>query len=239
MRLLLRRFVLVLIVAGPSAVIEPTLFCQQPSQSSADQDERQESKHILGIIPNHRASPSLQNYKPLAPREKFKVAFDDIFDRGDFVMAAIFAGEAQLTNTDPPFGQGAKGYAHYFVTSFADLAIGDFMTEGAFPTILHQDPRYFRRGAGSGWSRIGYAAGQILFTHNDSGRTRLNFSEIVGNSAAVAISNAYYPDNRNVLDNGIKLGEQIGVDTIGNILKEFWPDIARKFSRRHSRPKTP
>jgi len=239
MRLSLPCFELVLIVAVTSALPEPTLFCQQTSQSSADQDKQQSDKHILGIIPNYRTSPSLGSYQPLAPREKFKIAADDAFDRGNFAMAALFAGEAQLTDTNPSFGQGVKGYAHYFVTTFADLSIGDFMTEAIFPIVLHQDPRYFRRGSGSGWSRFGYSAGQILFTHNDSGRIRFNFSEIVGNSAAVAISNAYYPDGRNVTDATLKLGEQIAVDTVGNLLKEFWPDLARKLSRKDSNSKTP
>ena len=33
--------------------------------------------------------------------------------------------------------------------------------------------------------------------------------------------------------NGIsKLGSQLGVDMASNILKEFWPDLERKFSRK-------
>jgi len=111
--------------------------------------------------------------------------------------------------------------------------IGDYMTEAVFPTILHQDPRYFRRGTGSGWSRLGYAVDQIFWTHNDSGRGQFNLSEIAGNSTAVAISMAYYPENRDMIDGVSKLGSQLGVDMASNILKEFWPDLERKFSRKH------
>jgi hypothetical protein len=103
------------------------------------------------------------------------------------------------------------------------------MTEGIFPALLHQDPRYFRRGTGSGWSRLGYAMGQIFRTHNDSGRTQFNYSEIAGNSAAVAVSNAYYADNRTAGSAVSKLGMQLGVDMAANILKEFWPEVQRKF----------
>jgi hypothetical protein len=211
------------------------------SQSSSEQDADQNdhNKHILGIIPNNRTSPSLTNFRPITLRQKFRLAADDAFDRGDFALAALFAGEAQLTDSDPSFGQGAKRYAHYFATSFADLAIGDFMTEAIFPTLLRQDPRYFRRGNGSGWSRLAYAAGQIVVSRGDSGRTEFNFSEIVGNSAAVALSNTYYPGDRNALDAAVKLGTQIGVDMAGNILKEFWPDIARKLHAKSRRPKRP
>ncbi len=220
-------------------------LCQQPSPSGPDQPATDsktdgnapppvESKRLLGIIPNFRTSPSLQNYKPLTTREKFKIATQDSFDRGTVVLAAAFAGYGQLTNSNQSFGQGAAGYARYFGSAYGDFVIGDYMTEAIFPTLLHQDPRYFRRGTGSGRSRIGYAMGQIFRTHRDSGGTQFNYSEVLGNSAAVAISTAYYADNRNASDAAIKLGTQIGVDMASNILKEFWPDLERKLTRKHA-----
>ena len=190
-------------------------------------------KRIFGFIPNYRTSPSLVNYEPLTTTQKFKLATQDSFDRGTFVLAAAFAGEGQLTNSNKSFGQGAAGYGRYYGTSLADWVIGDYMTEAIYPTLFHEDPRYFRRGTGSKWSRLGYAVGQIFWTHTDSGGTQFNYSEIVGNSTAVAISNAYYPDNRTASDAVSKLGTQIGVDMASNILKEFSPDIYRKFSRKH------
>jgi hypothetical protein len=193
-----------------------------------------ESKRIFWIIPNNRTSPSLRDAEPLTNRDKFKIATEDAFDRGTLALAALFAGEAQLTNANRSFGQGAAGYGKYYGAAFADFAIGDYMTEAIYPSLLHQDPRYFRKGIGSGWSRLGYAMGQIFWTHTDSGGTQFNFSEVIGNSTAVAISNAYYSDNRTAPDAISKLGTQLGVDMGSNILKEFWPDIARKFGRKHN-----
>jgi hypothetical protein len=168
-------------------------------------------------------------------KEKFEIARQDSFDRGTVVLAAVFAADAQFTNAKPSFGQGVKGYAHNLGTSYGDFIIGNYMSEAVYPTLLHQGPRYFRRGVGSKWSRRGYSIGQIFRTHTDSGRTQFNYSEILGNSTAVAISNAYYPDNRNVTDGATKFGIQIGVDMASNVLKEFWPDVSRKFSRKPTR----
>ncbi len=210
----------------------PVVFSQQSQPPSTVRSRDDNGKRIFGIIPNYRTSPSLTNYAPLTTREKFKIASQDAFDRGTFIMAAAFAGEAQLTDSNPTFGQGLPGYAHYFGTATADLVIGDFMTEAVLPALLRQDPRYFRRGLGSGWSRLGYAAGQIFWTHTDLGGTQFNFSELVGNATAVAISNAYYPDTRTASDAAMRLGTQIGVDMVANILKEFWPDLNRKLSRK-------
>jgi hypothetical protein len=191
-----------------------------------------ESKRIFGIIPNNRTSPSLKNYKPLSAREKFAIARQDSFDRGTVVLAALFAADGQVTNSNRSFGQGVQGYSQYFGASYGDFVIGNYMSEAIFPTLLHQDPRYFRRGVGSRWSRLGYSMGQIFWTHTDSNRTQFNYSEILGNSTAVAISNLYYPDNRDAGDAVTKLGTQIGIDMASNVLKEFWPDISRKFSRK-------
>ena len=205
-------------------------LCQPAPQ---DQSQEQESKRILGIVPNYRTSPSLEEYKPLTAAEKFKIASQDSFDRGTLALAALFGGQSQLTNQNRSFGQGAAGFGRYFGSAYGDFVIGDYMTEGVFPTLLHQDPRYFRRGEGSGWSRLRYAMGQIFWTHRDSGGTQFNYSEIVGNSTAVAISNAYYADNRTAKDAVSKLGMQLGVDAAANVLKEFWPEIERKFRRQH------
>jgi hypothetical protein len=76
--------------------------------------------------------------------------------------------------------------------------------------------------------------GQIIWTHTDSWGTQFNFSEVIGNSTAVAMSNAYYSDNRTASDAISKLGTQLGVDMASNILKEFWPDVARNFRRKHN-----
>ena len=193
-----------------------------------------EQKRIFWIIPNFRTFPSLVNYKPLTPGQKFKIASQDSFDRGTFALAAVFAGESQLTNSNPEFGDGAAAYGRYLATSYADFVIGDFMTEAIYPSLLHQDPRYFRRGTGTGLSRFGYAVGQLFWTHTDASGMQFNYSEVVGNATAVAISNAYYSSNRDAGDAVVKLATQLAVDGASNILKEFSPDIYRKFRRKHT-----
>ena len=216
-------------------------YAQQPAPASSTQPGTlaksdpadTEPKRILGIVPNYRTFPSLTNYEPISPKEKFVIASQDSFDRGTVILAALFAGEGQLTNSNRAFGQGAAGYGQYFGASYGDFVIGNYMTEAIYPTILHQDPRYFRRGTGSTWSRLLYAIGQTFWTHSNSGRMQFNYSEVLGNSTAVAISTAYYRDNRDVGDAVTKLGTQIGVDMAANVLKEFSSDINRKFFRKH------
>jgi hypothetical protein len=178
----------------------------------------------------------LKDSKPLTAGEKFKLAARDSFDPGTFLLAGAFAGIGQASNSTPSYGQGMAGYGRYYGSTYGDFLIGNVMTEAVYPSLLHQDPRYFRRGTGSTWSRLGYAIGQIFITHGDNRKTQFNFSEIGGNATAVAISNAYNPDNRTTSDAAAKLGIQLGVDMAGNILKEFAPDLYGKFHRRKHAP---
>ena len=186
-------------------------------------------KRVFGVLPNYRTTNSSDKYVPLTTKQKFYIGFKDSTDYPVYLLSAGFAGLYQLTDSHPSFGQGMEGYAKRFGTSIADLTIGNMMTESILPTVLHEDPRYFRRGTGSTMSRIGYAATRIFVTHTDSGGTRFNYSEVVGNSIAAAAGNAYYPQERHLSDNFQRLYVALATDSISQILKEFWPDVKRKW----------
>ena len=233
-----RMFYVALIATGLAC----TALCQEIPQielthayphaeSQSNDASEHESRHILEVIPNYKTSPDFDHYEPLTSREKFKIASEDSLDPGTFALSAVFGGLGQVTDANKSFGQGVAGFSRYFGASYGDLLIGNYMSEAVFPSILHQDSRYFRRGTGSGHSRFAYAISQIFCTHSDSGGTQFNYSEWLGNSSAVAISNAYYRDHRSAGSSMSKLGMQIGLDAVGNVLKEFWPDLQRKFRK--------
>src|SRR5579863_3177373 len=206
--------------AAPSTPADPPA---QPGQTQPPPDKR-----VFGVLPNYRTANESAVYMPITPGQKFTIAAKDSFDYPLVGLAAFIAAEGQLANSNPSFGQGWAGYGRRVGVEYADQAIGNMLTEGFFPVLLHEDPRYFRRGYGSKWSRTWYAATRVFVTHTDAGGTRFNFSEWLGNASATAISNAYYPDSRTLTDNTTKLLMQVGTDAVSQVLKEFWPDIKRK-----------
>jgi len=108
-----------------------------------------------------------------------------------FICAMALIGQAR--NSDPSYGQGLQGYAKRSGTFYADTGIGTLMTTSVFPTLLHQDPRYFQVGKGDAWHRVIYSVSQILVTRSDSGEGQFNYSEIVGTAVAAGISDVYHP----------------------------------------------
>jgi hypothetical protein len=181
------------------------------------------------VLPNNRTTENSIPFHLIAPRQKVMIAVKDSFDWPVFPTAGSFAALYQIENQNPSFGQGMRGYAKRFGTAYGDQMIGNMMTEGLVPVLFHQDPRYFRSGEGPKLGRAWYALTRIVVARMDTGRNSFNISEWGGNAAAVAISNAYYPDTRTAADNAQRLLISCGTDAFSNVLKEFWPDVKRKF----------
>jgi hypothetical protein len=184
--------------------------------------------HIFGVLPNYRTAPD-GDFQPITWRQKFNIARHDSFDPPGFGIAAVYTAVYHLENTNPEFGQGVKGYLHRYGTTYGDQMIGNMMTEGVMPSLLHEDPRYYRRAHGSIPVRTLYALSRIFVTRTDANKQRFNFSEFAGNAIAVEIASAYYPDERSPGETAHRFATQLMTDSISNCLKEFWPDIKRHF----------
>jgi hypothetical protein len=193
---------------------------------------------VLGVLPNYRTAEASDPFSPLSVRRKFYIGYKDSTDYPIFFLAAGLAGMAQATGQHERLGTGFEGYGKRLGAAVADQLIGNMLTESIMPSLLHQDPRYFRRGSGHGgvWSRVGYSASRVLVARNDDGKWAFNYAEVSGNAIGAAIGNAYYPGERRLGDNLQRFYSQMATDAFSQILKEFWPDIKRKYFSRPPHP---
>lgn len=201
----------------------------QTAEEKAEQDKR-----ILGVLPNYRTADGTKKFEPMDAKGKIHIALKDSFDYPSYILAAGLSLLYQEENQNPSFGQGVKGYMHRYATGVGDQIIGNMMTEGFMPSLLREDPRYFRKVKGGFWGRLGYASTRTLIARDDHGKSCVNLAEILGNGVGAAIGAAYYPDGRTYAQTFDRMGTAIATDTISNILKEFWPDIKRKYWHKHS-----
>ena len=109
------------------------------------------------------------------------------------VGVAFAAALEQAGNSYPGYGQGAAGYGKRFAAKFVDGRTSDFLTHAVFPSLFHQDPRYYYQDSGSFKSRFVHAVGSAFVTRSDSGRTQPNYSFLLGVMCSAAISNLHYP----------------------------------------------
>ena len=152
-----------------------------------------QDKHAFGVLPNYRTAEGDQPYAPISTSRKFKIATDDTIDGPSFLLAGVFAGLGQWQNSNPSFGQGAKGYFHRYLTGLADQDVGNYLTEAIIPTLMHQDPRYYYQGKGTNKSRMLHAISSPFICRGDNGKFQPNFSSVGGDLSSSALSNLYYP----------------------------------------------
>jgi hypothetical protein len=209
----------------------------RPSQSKAApvaaQDEDANPQKIFGVISNIKTvnDPNAA-FHPLTSKEKFKLV-RGYFSVGTLLGSAFGAGLSQATDGTPDYGQGAKGYGKRLGAGLGDGFTEEVFVTGVFPSLFHEDPRYFRQGRGGFTSRTWHAASRVLVTKNDAGRRTFNFSEFCGTVSSSAISNAYYPrEERGWADVMERAGSKIGGNAVGFVVREFAPDILRKLKRK-------
>jgi hypothetical protein len=210
------------------AVAAPAAESSAPASTAPDADQATEgqqetgdgSSRLFGVLPNTSTIEPQTPYARVTTRQSFAFATDDSFDKAvyPFVGVVAFLG----------VGQPAESYARRYVTSFADNTVGNYMVTAILPTAFGQDPRYFVRGSGNVFGRIGYAATRSVVTRSRDGRSEFNISEIGGNVSAAMLSNLYYPSGeRSPRTTLARAASQVMWDTISFECKEFWPDIRR------------
>jgi hypothetical protein len=233
----------------PAQQSQPQAQSQQSSDKNKDNPDTggkvagTSNDRLFYALPNFL---TVQNQKlpPLSVKDKFKVVALGNFDPIQYPWWGIVAAVAQAENSEPQFRQGWLSYAKRYGTTAGDSSVENFMVGAVFPSILHQDPRFYYSQNGGIPRRILYAASRIFVTHSDSGHAQFNFSEIFGAATAAAISDYTYhprsaivngkfvPSDRTLSNTAIVFGTQIGLDSITFGIKEFWPDIHRHMARK-------
>jgi hypothetical protein len=189
-------------------------------------------ERLFGILPGYGMVEAGMQLPPLTSGQKFKLAAQYL-NPYTFFFVAVEAGVNQARNHPEGYGQGAEGFGKRYGAGLADgLTDGLFVT-GVYPSLLRQDPRYYRLGDGGLTRRTGYAITRILLTRQDSGRKAFNFSEVLGSFSSAALAVTYYPkEDRDFSDVAERAGIQFAFDAGFNVLKEFYPEIERKIFRR-------
>jgi hypothetical protein len=230
---------------------------QQPSSDKTKKDPAPDSKNagtsndrLFYTLPNFLSLQNAGKVPPLTAKQKFAVVARGTFDPVQIPWWGLLSAINQADNAEPAYGQGWAAYGKRYATTAADGIIENFMTAAVFPSLLHQDPRYFQSGKGGFGRRTGYAVSRIFVTRTDSGHSQFNYSEIVGAATAAAISTYSYhprstylstptnphlfiPSDRTLKNTANVWGTQVGLDTATIVIKEFWPDIHRKLSHKH------
>jgi len=207
-----------------------SILPEAPIAKTPELDEK--PPRLFWIIPTFTVSDS-KTPTGLSARKKFHMFFNDSTDPFSISCIGFTAGLAQANNDLAGYGQGAAGYAKRFGAGVADESASSFFRTFLFPSLLHQDPRYFRRGSGPWKLRFAHALIRPVITNTDSQRKAFNWSGLLGGIAASALANAYYPEEeRGVGKTFSRVATGIPSSMIGHLVDEFGPDLQRKLTRK-------
>ncbi len=212
---------------------------QQPAavkskrETAAEQIKEQEKQRVLGIVPYFNTSYR-SDAVSMTPGQKMGLAFRSSVDPFTFGAGFLVAGYHEAKDDDKGFGWGPEGYGKRSGAAYLDAVDGTMIGNGILPSILHQDPRYFRLGYGTMRHRLLYAvASSYICKHDNTGKWEPNYSNVSGNIIAGAISNLYYPSSGSGIGQTFTNGFIVTTEgTIGGVFQEFWPDVSRKFLHR-------
>jgi hypothetical protein len=201
----------------------------QIGKSKLEKETGTVNDRIFEVLPNYGTVETAKTLPALTSGQKFRLATAGVFDWAAYPFNGALAAIAQAKNDPKSWGQGWGAYGERYGESFADNSIGTYMTTAVFPSLLHEDPRYYQLGRGSFPHRAYHAVNRLFVTRTDAGTERFNVSESLGNAVAAGISNIYHPEeDRTWGRNASTFGFLILWDGLSNELKEFWPDIRRK-----------
>jgi hypothetical protein len=166
-----------------SAVVTsvPAVFADQ---LAAQQVKLEETQRILGIIPNFFVAYE-RDAVSMPASLKFKLAIRAETDVIAFAGTALLAEINQAADA-PTFPQSARSHGQRYGAAYAGDA-SDILIGGAIlPSPLHQGPRYFHSGGGTGGQHLNHALKPVLLRHSGNGYTQFSYLGIVGDLASAA-----------------------------------------------------
>lgn len=198
-----------------------TVTAENKEELAEQQVQIAVQQRIGGLIPNFYSTYDWYA-PPMGAKQKFQLGIRSIIDPVSFLAVAGIAGAEQYKNIFPAYGGGIEGYGKRYGAALANHVSGTLLGRAVYPSIFHQDPRYFYKGKGSILSRALYAISAAVIARGDDGRWKPNYSRVLGHFSAAAISNLYYPASDRgaslVVLNGLA---GTGADAVANLIREF------------------
>ncbi len=165
---------------------------------------------------------------PLTWQQKGYVALHNVADPGNFATIALISGISVAADPHSAYGPGLKGFGKNAGVSLLQDATVEFFGTFAVPSIMHQDPRYYRIPDRPFKKRLIYAISRTVISRHDDGSPMLNYGTLLEYPINAEISNLYVPG---IESDGPSTVKRIlvgyALDPINNILTEFLPDVAK------------
>jgi hypothetical protein len=197
--------------------------------------DRRQPKRILGIMPNFRSVSSGSTPHPPGWKYNFTVATHQATDYSSFIFLGLTSITGEGMNVHPVLGKGADGFYAYVWRGLLDKTDGTYLSAWLLSSTLHEDTRFYALGNGHHIAvRALYVISRQGVTRTYGGRQFPNIAGLGGKVLTQVVSRTYYPTGAtsfSVL--ATKFGYAAMRDVTFTSIREFYPDAAAHFVRKH------
>lgn len=166
--------------------------------------------------------------EPLTAKEKAELAVKNIFLVRPIASRALLAGWDTLWNNQPEWPGGAEGYGMRLGNRMGSQAVRQSIQLAA-DTAFHTEPRYDLCECTSAKGRLRHALRRVYLSRTDAGGEMLSASRLGSAFITPWITHNWLPDSDNTTSQKLtSAGTNLAMRALGNVLREFWPDISRK-----------
>ena len=179
------------------------------------------------------ATVTADAYVPITTAQRIDWIVDGTIGRRSLAIVGPLA-TVWLTafNTPEEWGRGVSGMARRYAQREADVAISNTI-EAGLGALWGEDPRYIPSGRKGVWPRARYALKTSVLAQGRDGRLRPAWGRYAGNTLNNLIENGWLPPSQTTgTQTAVRSGMGIVTRMGGNLWEEFWPDVARRFTKR-------
>jgi len=174
-----------------------------------------------------------ESYVPITGMQRINWTVDGTVGKRSLTVVGPLATVWQTAfNSPEEWGRGVSGLAKRYAQREADVALSNSI-EAGLGALWGEDPRYIRSGRKGIWPRARYAMKTVFLAQRRDGSLKPAWGRYAGNTLNNVIENAWLPPSvttpgQTVMRSALGFLGRLG----GNAWEEFWPDVARHFTKR-------
>jgi hypothetical protein len=177
-----------------------------------------------------------RDFKPLSQSERNGLYLKSLTNPVMYVKSALSGAIDHANDKPAEWGQGAAAYGKRVGNIAGQYAVQRTVTYG-LSSLTHEDNRYFGSGEKGFWRRTGYALSSSVLARHDNGKRYPSVSLIGGFAAAAFLSRSWQPPSTHSAGDGaVSFGYSMGYNAVACTVKEFLPDILRRFRKGTAAP---
>lgn len=171
----------------------------------------------------------------LSAKEKLELSGWEQLQPYAFATQFMGAGWEQLINSNPRYGTDSGAFGERLGAAALLQNSRAILSDGVMAAMFRQDPRYYRQGHRPVKQRIVHAVVRVFIIRSDEGNYQPNYSQLLGNAVATALTMTYYPAVSATWPNTAKgFGISLAQGALGNEVHEFTPMLERLVFHHHS-----